>query len=933
MSEKEYTSTLHLPKTDFQMKANLPNKEPKYIKKWAEEKIYEKGLEKNKNGESFILHDGPPYANGNTHIGHALNKILKDIIVKYKTFRGFRSPYVPGWDTHGLPIELQVVKEVGVSKAREMSTLDIRKLCEKYARKWVGIQKEQFIRLGVLGDWDNPYLTLDPRFEAKQLELFGEIYENGYIFKGLKPVYWSPATETALAEAEIEYYDHTSPSIYVRMQANKDLLDKIGFNEDAYVLIWTTTPWTLPANVAICLNANFDYGLYKTEKGNLILAKDLAESAFKDIGIGNFELIKEFKGKDLEYTTYKHPFLERTGLIILGDHVTADAGTGAVHTAPGHGQEDYVVGLAYKLPVISPIDHRGCLTEEAGDLFKGLVYSEANKAIIEYLTKTGHILKMQEITHSYPHDWRSKTPVIFRATEQWFIRMEGGDLRERTLKVIDKINFIPSWGKNRIGSMMETRPDWCISRQRVWGVPIPIFYNDETNEEIFHKEILDRICGLVREHGSNIWVEKTPEELIGEELLVKYNLKGLKLRKETNIMDVWFDSGSSHRGVLEVWEGLRRPADLYLEGSDQHRGWFHTSLLTSVASTGDSPYKSVLTHGFVNDGEGRKMSKSLGNTVSPADVIKVYGADILRLWCGSVDYRDDVRISDNILKQMSEAYRRIRNTARYILGNSYDFNPKTDKVPCKDMLEIDKWALNKLEVLKRSVTESYDKYEFYNLFQGIHYFAAIDMSAFYLDIIKDRLYTEKKDSVARRAAQTVMYEVLMTLTKMIAPILSFTAEEIWESLPAETRESESIFLADWYVNNDEYLKPELDEKWQQIIKLRKEVNKKLEKARQGENKIIGNSLDAKVSLYTEDSALKEFIKENLELLETVFIVSDLEVVDSADENFTDAEEIEKLKIKITHADGEKCERCWKYDKLGSNPEHPTLCPRCAAVLK
>ncbi|MBF1205073.1 MAG: isoleucine--tRNA ligase, partial [Fusobacterium periodonticum] len=616
---------------------------------------------------------------------HALNKILKYIIIKYKTFRGFRSPYVPGWDTHGLPIELQVVKEVGVAKAREMSPLEIRKRCEEYARKWVGIQKEQFIRLGVLGDWDHPYLTLDPRFEAKQLELFGEIYEKGYIFKGLKPVYWSPATETALAEAEIEYYDHVSPSIYVRMQANKDLLDKIGFNEDAYVLIWTTTPWTLPANVAICLNENFDYGLYKTEKGNLILAKDLAESAFKDIGIENAELLKEFKGKELEYTTYQHPFLERTGLVILGDHVTADAGTGAVHTAPGHGQDDYVVGLNYKLPVISPIDHRGCLTEEAGDLFKGLVYSEANKAIIKHLTETGHILKMQEINHSYPHDWRSKTPVIFRATEQWFIRMEGGDLREKTLKVIDEINFIPAWGKNRIGSMMETRPDWCISRQRVWGVPIPIFYNDETNEEIFHKEILDRICGLVREYGSNIWVEKTPEELIGEELLVKYNLKGLKLRKETNIMDVWFDSGSSHRGVLEVWEGLHRPCDLYLEGSDQHRGWFHTSLLTSVASTGDSPYKSVLTHGFVNDGEGKKMSKSLGNTVAPSDVIKVYGADILRLWCGSVDYRDDVRISDNIIKQMSEAYRRIRNTARYILGNSYDFNPKTDKVAYKDM--------------------------------------------------------------------------------------------------------------------------------------------------------------------------------------------------------------------------------------------------------
>lgn len=934
MNEKEYTSTLHLPKTDFQMKANLPNKEPRYIKKWTDEKIYEKCLEKNKNDKTFILHDGPPYANGNTHIGHALNKVLKDIIIKYKTFRGFKSPYVPGWDTHGLPIELKVVEKLGVTKARQMEVSKIRGLCEEYARKWVEIQKEQFIRLGVLGDWNNPYLTLDHRFEAKQLELFGEIYENGYIFKGLKPVYWSPATETALAEAEIEYKDIDSPSIYVRMKANKDLLDKIGLtDEDVYVLIWTTTPWTLPANVAICLNENFDYGVYKTEKGNLILAKDLAESVFKDIGIENAILIKEFKGKELEYTTYQHPFLERTGLVILGEHVTADAGTGAVHTAPGHGQDDYVVGIRYKLPVISPIDHRGCLTDEAGELFKGLFYAEANKVIVKYLTESGHILKMQVINHSYPHDWRSKTPVIFRATEQWFIRMEGGDLREKTLKVIDKINFIPAWGKNRIGSMMETRPDWCISRQRVWGVPIPIFYNDETNKEIFNKEILTRICNLVRENGSNIWFEKSAEELIGEELLEKYNLKNIKLRKETNIMDVWFDSGSSHRGVLEVWEGLRRPADLYLEGSDQHRGWFHTSLLTSVASTGDSPYKSVLTHGFVNDGEGRKMSKSLGNTVSPSDVIKVYGADILRLWCASVDYRDDVRISDNILKQMSEAYRRIRNTARYILGNTYDFNPKTDKVLYEDMLEIDKWALNKLEILKRNVTESYDKYEFYNLFQGIHYFSGIDMSAFYLDIIKDRLYTEKKDSVARRAAQTVMYEVLITLTKMVAPILSFTAEEIWENLSSETKETESVFLADWYENNDEYLKPELDEKWQQIIKLRKEVNKKLEKARQGENKIIGNSLDAKVSLYSEDDSLRNFIGENLKLLETVFIVSNLEVVDCSDENFSDGEEIEKLKIKITHASGEKCERCWKYGKLGTDPEHPTLCPRCTAVLK
>ena len=932
MNEKEYAETLHLPKTDFQMKANLPNKEPKFIERWTENEIYKKGLEKNK-GKTFILHDGPPYANGNTHIGHALNKILKDIIIKYKTLRGYASPYVPGWDTHGLPIELKVMENLG-SKGKEMSALEIRKKCEEYARKWVEIQKQQFIRLGVLGDWDNPYLTLAPEFEAKQLELFGEIFEKGYIFKGLKPIYWSPVTETALAEAEIEYHDHTSPSIYVKMKAGDDLKEKVGIKEDLYVVIWTTTPWTLPANVAICLNEDFEYGVYKTEKGNLLLAKELAENAFKEIGIENSELLTEIKGKELEKLTYKHPFIERTGIIILGSHVTADAGTGCVHTAPGHGQDDYVAGSRYGLPVISPVNNKGYMTEEAGEICAGMFYSEANKAIIAHIEKTEHLLKMKEIRHSYPHDWRSKTPVIFRATEQWFVRMEGGDLREKTLEAIDKVEFIPAWGRNRIRSMMETRPDWCISRQRVWGVPIPIFYNDETNQEIFHKEILDRIVAIVRQEGSNAWVAKTPEELIGEELLEKYNLKNIKLRKETNIMDVWFDSGSSHRGVLETREGLHRPCDMYLEGSDQHRGWFHTSLLTSVASTGDSPYKSVLTHGFVNDGEGKKMSKSLGNTVSPEDVIKVYGADILRLWCGSVDYRDDVRISDNIVKQMSESYRRIRNTARYILGNSNDYNVKTDKVAYKDLLEIDKWALNKLENLKRTVTASYEKYEFYNLFQEIHYFAAVDMSAFYLDIIKDRLYTEKKNSIARRAAQTVMNEILLVLTKMVAPILSFTAEEIWENLPTEMREAESVFLSDWYENNDEYLNPEIEEKWQNIVKLRKDINKNLEKARQGENKIIGNSLDAKVSLYTENSDLKKFLEENHEILETVFIVSELEIASLSDETFTEAEEIKEIKIKVSRASGEKCERCWKYSTgVGQDTEHPHICPRCSEVLK
>ena len=931
MSDKDYGATLNLPKTSFQMKANLPNKELKFIKMWQEQEIYFKGIDKDK--PSFILHDGPPYANGEIHIGHALNKILKDIILKYKRLRGYNAPYIPGWDTHGLPIELKVTEKLG-SKAKEMTPAEIRELCAEYAKKWVGIQREGFVRLGVLGDWENPYLTLKPEYEAKQLEVFGELYENGYIFKGLKPIYWSPVTETALAEAEIEYKNVSSPSIYVKMKANQDLLDKISMAEETWVVIWTTTPWTLPANVAISLNPDFEYGVYRTEKGNLILGKDLAEQAFSAMEIENYELIKEFVGRDIERTTYQHPFLDRTGLVILGTHVTADAGTGCVHTAPGHGQDDYVVGTRYGLPVISPINHKGVLTEDAGQ-FAGLFYAKANKEICAYLEGTGDLLKLKMIEHSYPHDWRSKTPVIFRATEQWFVNVEGSDIRERALKALDDVTFIPAWGRNRIGSMLETRPDWCISRQRVWGVPIPVFYNVATGKEIFNRDILNRIIEIVKKEGTIAWVKYSAEELIGEELLEKYNLKGVELRKETNIMDVWFDSGVSHRAVLETrGDLLHRPADLYLEGSDQHRGWFQTSLLTSIGSTHDAPFKNILTHGFVNDGEGKKMSKSVGNTVVPADVIKVYGADILRLWCASVDYREDVKISDNILKQMAEAYRRVRNTARYILGNSNDFNPNTDRVPYEQLMEIDKWALHKLEVLKRKVTENYDKYEFYNLFQDIHYFAGVDMSAFYLDIIKDRLYTEGTNSIERRSAQTVMTEILLTLTKMIAPILSFTAEEIWETLPEVLKDRESVLLTDWYKENDEYLNPEIENKWVEIIKVRKEANKSLEKARQGKDRIIGNSLDAKVMLHSTDAEIQKFLVENREKLELALIVSEVEIVENIDETFTKGEEATDLYIKVLHAEGEKCERCWKYSKeIGKDPEHPTLCPRCASVLK
>ena len=629
-----------------------------------------------------------------------------------------------------------------------------------------------------------------------------------------------------------------------------------------------------------------------------MMKKDLAEKAFTEMDLEQFELIKEFQGKDLERATYQHPFLERTGMIILGTHVTADAGTGCVHTAPGHGQDDYVVGVRYGLPVISPINNKGVLTEEAGE-FAGLFYVQANKAICAHLEKTGHLMKLKMIEHSYPHDWRSKTPVIFRANKKWFVNVEGSDIREKALKALDNVEFIPAWGRNRIGSMLETRPDWCISRQRVWGVPIPVFFNEANGKEIFNKEILARIVEIVKKEGTAAWLKYSAEELIGDELMEKYGLKGLELRKETNIMDVWFDSGVSHRAVLETrGDLLHRPADMYLEGSDQHRGWFQTSLLTSIGSTHDAPFKKILTHGFVNDGEGKKMSKSVGNTVVPADVIKLYGADILRLWCASVDYREDVKISDNILKQMAEAYRRVRNTARYILGNSNDFDPNTDKVPYEQLMEIDKWALNKLEILKRKVTENYDRYEFYNLFQDIHYFAGIDMSAFYLDIIKDRLYTEGTNSIERRAAQTVMTEILVTLTKMIAPILSFTSEEIWETLPEVLKDSESVLLTDWYEENDQYLNPEIENKWVEIIKVRKEVNKILEKARQGENRIIGNSLDAKVILHSTNAEVQKFLIENREKLELALIVSEVEVAENKDDTFVNGEEAQDIYIRF-----------------------------------
>lgn len=917
----DYAKTLNLPKTSFKMKANLAQKEPLILRDWKKSEIYEKSL--NEGAPFFVLHDGPPYANGDIHIGHALNKILKDIILKYKRLRGYNAPYIPGWDTHGLPIEWKIMEELG-EKAKNMTPLQIRQECKKYALKWVEKQKEGFKRLGIFGNWEDPYITLKPEFEAEQLKVFKEIYENGYVYKGLKPVYWSPTTETALAEAEIEYKDVTSHSIYVKFEGKKDLADKLGVDE-ASILIWTTTPWTLPANLGVFLHPEFDYGLYKTEKGNIVVAKDLAENVFKTLEL-SYELLKEFKGTELEYTHYQHPFLDREGLVMNADYVTVEAGTGAVHTAPGHGADDYNYSLKYNIGILSPVDDKGHMTKEAGK-YEGMFYAKASKAIVEDLTGSGHMLYHTTFVHSYPHDWRSKKPVIFRATEQWFISVDESDIRENALKALDNVEFVPSWGKNRIGSMLETRPDWTISRQRVWGVPIPIFYNRATGEVIYEPEIMDKVIEMVKKEGTDIWWKYEAEEIIGEELLEKYNLKNVDIRKERSIMDVWFDSGVSHRGVL-IPRNLPRPADLYLEGSDQHRGWFQSSLLTSIASTKDAPYKRILTHGFTMDGQGRKMSKSLGNTILPKYITEKYGADILRLWVSSVDYREDVRISENILQQMSDAYRRIRNTARFLMGNLNDFDYEKDKVDYKDMFEIDKWAMHKLEELKAKTTEFYDKYEFYSLFQEITYFCSMEMSAFYLDIVKDRLYCEGKDSIERRSTQTVLTEVLKVLVRIISPVLSFTADEIWERIPEALKEEESVHLSKWVDANPEYINGELAQKWDKIARIRREVNKKLEAERQAG--LIGHSLDAKVLLNVVNDEYS-FIKDYTESeVSDLFIVSQVKFVnDSLAES-----EIEGISIAVEKASGEKCERCWKYDeKVGHNHNHPDVCPRCAGVLE
>ncbi|KRQ86557.1 Isoleucine--tRNA ligase [Caloramator mitchellensis] len=928
----DYSKTLNLPQTEFAMRANLPQKEPNIQKEWDELNIYKRALEKNKNNTPFILHDGPPYANGDIHLGHTLNKILKDLINKYKTMRGYYAPYVPGWDTHGLPIELQALKKLGI-KVHDVSTNEFRNMCRDYALEQVEKQKEQFKRLGVIGDWDNPYLTLAPEFEAKQIEIFGDMAENGYIYKGLKPVYWCPSCETALAEAEIEYEDETSNSIYVkfRLLEDKGLFSNLGLSLDnIYYVIWTTTTWTLPANLAICLGPDFEYVLAKFDNEVYVVAKELLESLKKVAKLENEEIIASFKGNQLEGQVCHHPFFDRESIIIVGDHVTLESGTGCVHTAPGHGEEDFYIGQKYGLDVLNPVDGKGRFTEQAGK-YAGLTYKEGNKAILHDLRESNMLLAEEKISHSYPHCWRCKNPIIFRATEQWFASIEG--FRNKAIESIKEVNWIPEWGEDRIESMVADRGDWCISRQRTWGVPIPIFYCEDCGKELVSKDIIYHVAEIFKAKGSNAWFEMSPNELLPDG--VKCSCGSSSFRKETDIMDVWFDSGSSHVGVLETRSDLSWPADLYLEGNDQYRGWFQSSLLTSVATRGKAPYKTVITHGMVVDGEGKKMSKSLGNGIDPLDVIKEYGADVLRLWVSSADYKSDVRMSKDILKQLSEVYRKIRNTARFLLGNLSDFNPDKDMVNYEEMNELDKWALLKLQHLIKDVTDAYENYEFHILYHDIHNFCVVDMSNFYLDIIKDRLYTENPSSRERRAAQTVLYDILDALVKMIAPVLSFTADEIWKYMPKSSKNDYvSVHLADWPAVEEKYVDKELENRWDNIQRIRAEVLKALEQARV--NKVIGHSLNARVDIYAEGETYN-FLNEIRNYLETVFIVSKVNLIEgmkTAPENAYKGEEIKEIAVSVTQAAGEKCERCWIYSEtVGNDAEHPTLCSRCATVVR
>ena len=919
---QDYNKTLNLPSTEFPMRAGLPQSEPVTLKNWEENDIYGKLMEKNAGKPMFVLHDGPPYANGNIHLGTALNKVLKDFIVKYKNMAGFCAPYVPGWDTHGLPTELKARAKAGVASSDAISDVELRQICRDFALGYLDDQRNQFRRLGVIGDWNNPYITLTKDFEATQIEIFSEMAQKGYIYKGLKPVYWCPECKTALAEAEIEYAEDPCFSIYVKFPVSDDLgkISALGVDPaKTYFVIWTTTTWTLPGNVAVCVGPEFNYCIIKSGEEFYVMAEELYKSAFEAAGITDYEVVAEIKGSELEYIKTRHPFLDRESLVIVGDHVTLESGTGCVHTAPGHGVEDYDVCRNYpEIPIIVPVDADGRLTEEAGQ-FSGLLTDDANKPIAQHLDSLGLLFGLKKIIHQYPHCWRCKKPVLFRATNQWFCSVD--DFKDAAIDAINDVEWIPGWGKDRITSMVKDRKDWCISRQRRWGVPIPIFFCKDCGEPYIDKDAMAAVAALFREEGADAWFARTAEEILPAGAKCS-KCSNTSFEKERDIMDVWFDSGVTHAAVCKARPNLTWPADLYLEGADQYRGWFQSSLLTSVAVFGKAPYKGVLTHGWVVDGEGKKMSKSLGNGIDPQEVVDQYGADVLRLWVASSDYHVDIRISKEILKQLSEAYRKIRNTARYILGCISDFNPDTDSVAIDDLMPIDKWAINKLNELITKVKAGYDSYEFHQVYHAIHNFCVVDMSNFYLDVLKDRLYTEKKDSPARRAAQTTIYIILDAMTRMIAPILAYTSDEIWKYMPHRAdHDAECVIFNSMPEVIEIALEENFISNWDKIHELRDTVKKHLEVA--VKDKMIKSSLEATVTLKASAAEL-DFIKSVENELASAFIVSDV-IVESGDG---------ELEVTVNKAEGEKCERCWCYSKtVGENADHPTLCARCAAVIE
>lgn len=927
----DYKDTLNLPKTAFPMKANLTRKETEILNFWKEHKVYQKMQERDRS-KSYILHDGPPYANGNIHLGHTLNKVLKDIIVKYKSMKGFYSPFVPGWDCHGLPIEHQVDKKLGSKKA-STSILEKRKLCREYAAKFVDIQRKEFERLGVFGDWLNPYITMSFSYEASIVREFGSFVEKGYVYKGKKPVHWCPNCVTALAEAEVEYADKESPSIYVKFEV-KDSKGK--FKPDTvkgtYFVIWTTTPWTLPANMALALHPDFTYRLVKTPDGELILVEELIKDCMEKIGCkeGDYTIRDGvWSGSELEGIVCKHPWIDREVQSIAGEHVTKEQGTGVVHTAPGHGEDDYEIGLRYGLDIYAPVNKYGKFEGSNISKIEGQFVFKANEGIINMLREKNALLGSPEnVVHSYPHCWRCKKPVIFRATEQWFISVEKNNLREVALDEIKKTEWIPKWGMDRIYGMVKNRPDWCISRQRSWGIPITLFQCKKCREFITDRAVIDNIVKEVAEAGADVWFEKSEADLIPEGYRCS-KCGSEDFVKETDILDVWFDSGVSHAAVMEGDPRLSSPADLYLEGSDQHRGWFQSSLLTSVATREKAPYKAVLTHGFVVDGKGKKMSKSLGNVISPQDITNRHGAEILRLWSSSADYREDMRISNEIMARLVEAYRKIRNTSRFLLGNIYDFNP-SQTLNKEDLPEIDRLAMSMLQSLIEKVDRAYETFAFHEVFHAIYSFCITDMSSFYLDVLKDRLYTFGSDSKERRAAQYVLYNILISLAKLTAPILSFTAEEIWSYIPGEREES--IFLSNFSEVKAEFMDKELEKRWEGLLRIRDEVNKALEIKRQ--EKFIGNALEAKVTLYVGETTCR-VLEEYKNFLPTLFIVSAVEVFKGtkAPEIAYKSSVIDDLAALVEKAEGRKCERCWNWSiSVGQYEEHPGLCKKCCEVI-